>query len=59
MLSLGIVDFVSEVIILLLIKVEDGKDLSVVRNESLSDRVRTGHEFLENFESDADDLWVS
>jgi len=58
-LSLTVVDFVAQVCILDFEKVHDWQDLSVVGYECLSNGVRAGHEGLQNFESNGDDLWVS
>jgi len=45
--------------IAVLVKIEYGKDLPVVRNKRFSNRFRAGHKFLKNLESDTDYFRIS
>jgi hypothetical protein len=56
---LTVIDFVSSVLVVHLVKIEDGENLSEVRNEGFSNRISAGNESLNDFESNSDDLWVS
>ena len=38
--------------------IEDGQDLSVVRNQRLSNHVRTNYQVLQNFQRGAHDLLI-
>jgi hypothetical protein len=58
-LSLAVVDPVAQVGVALLEEVHNGQDLSVVGNEGLTDGIGAGHEGLQDFESDGDDLAVA
>ena len=58
-LSLTVVDLVAEVLVLDLEKVKNGKDLSVVGYEGLSDGVRAGDQSLQNLECDWNNLGVT
>ena len=58
-LSLTVVNLVTDVEVLGLEQVHDGKDLSVVRHQSLSNSVRAGYESLEDLKGDGNNLGVS
>jgi len=58
-LTLVVLDLVSEVLVSGLEEVEDGKDLSVVGHQSFTDGVRTDNEGLEDLKGHGDDLMVS
>ena len=52
-------DFVTNVDVAVAIQVKDWKDLSVVRNQSLSDHLPTYHKFLDDFKNHSNDLWIT
>jgi len=58
-LALAVVDFVTKIRVSRLEQVHDRQDLSIVRHKSLTDRVRAGHERLQNLQSDSDDIAVT
>lgn len=57
--ALGVVDLVSEVLVLGLEEVEDGEDLSVVGYKGFSNSVGAEDEVLENLKGHLDDLNVA
>lgn len=58
-LSLRVLDSVSNVNITLLEEVHHWQDLSVVWHEGLADGVRAGNEHLQDLKGDGDNLWVT
>ena len=59
LLALGVYDGVADVLVVLLEQVEDGKDLTVVGHECLTDGLRAEDESLEDLERDHDNLRVA
>jgi len=58
-LALAVVDLVSKVLVADLEQVEHGEDLTVIRDESLADRVTARYERLQDLQCDRDDLNVT
>lgn len=58
-LALAVVDLVSKVLVADLEQVEHGEDLTVIRDESLADRVTARYERLQDLQGDRDDLNVT
>mmetsp|Transcript_70913 Transcript_70913/g.207789 ORF Transcript_70913/g.207789 Transcript_70913/m.207789 type:complete len:288 (+) Transcript_70913:299-1162(+) len=58
-LPLGVVDPITDVVVLVLEDVEDREDLPVVRHQSLADHVPTQHQGLQDLEGRGDDVRVA
>ena len=56
--SLTVINLVTEVSIFGFEQIHNWKDLSVVWHKSLSNGVGAGHEGLQDFQGDGDNLWV-
>lgn len=59
LLSLTVNNAVANVVVARFEQVENRENLSVVRDKSLTDGLRTEYECLENFESDSNNLSVA
>jgi len=57
--SLTVVNSVAKVGIFCLEQVHDGKNLSIVGHQSLTNSIGAGHECLQDLQGNADNLWVS
>ena len=59
LLSLGVVDPVSDVSVAVFEEVEHGQDLAVVGHKGFANSVRAGNESLQDLEGDGNDFMVA